>query len=131
MEDIISKFINRKLREEVCVAKNCVGEVPSHLNVQLRNLKIEHENLEEEMEIRRNQYALEAKKKMFEEFDTKLSQFSERHKKVWDEIYRTLGIDPHGSYLHQNGKIYQHPHSDTSGSLNRKNDINFTKPFPY
>lgn len=129
MDDILKKFIEQKMNEEMQKESELIGELPSHLSAKLRRLKIESERLDEDLELRKAQYTLSMKRKLQEEFDSKYQQQEKLHTSVWNEVYQTMNIDPDGVYFHQNGNIYTQRISGESAPKWKSSDMDFTKPY--
>ncbi|HMG14963.1 MAG TPA: hypothetical protein VK590_05930 [Saprospiraceae bacterium] len=128
MEDFIKQMIEEKFREEFIKDTEYVGELPSHFSDKLRALRTERERFDEDLDLRKRQYSLEAKRKIEEEFDSRNEEHVKEHKKTWNEIYRVMNIDPDGCYFNRDGKLFAEKSSDDTDSWMNK-EMDFTKPF--
>jgi SOS response regulatory protein OraA/RecX len=129
MDDILRKLIQQKMNEGIHREAELVGELPSHLSTKLRQLKIESERIDEDLELRKAQYTIDMKRKLQEEFDSRHQQHEKFHMSVWNEIYQTMNIDSNGFYFHQNGNIYTERIADESAPKWKSNDLDFTNPY--
>jgi hypothetical protein len=127
MEDFIKHMIEEKFREEIIKDTEYVGELPSHLNDKLRALRNERERFDEDFDLRKRQYQLEAKRKIEEEFDSRHEDYVKGHKETWNEIYRVMNIDPNGCYFNRDGKLFAEK-DDDDDSWSKK-EMDFTRPF--
>lgn len=124
MEDILKRLIEAKLKGEMMNDMDLVGELPSYLYEKFKLLSTEKERFEEDLELRKRQYALELKRKLEEEFDKRNDDYERKHHEVWNEIYSKLCINPDLHYYQRNGKIYR-DRSENDG----KDEHDFTKLF--
>lgn len=129
MEDILRRMIEEKMKEEMVKDADYVGELPQHLNEKLRMVRNESERFDEDVELRKRQYALEFKRKLEAEFDSRHDEYRKNHTAVWNEIYRVMNIDPDGCYYNRDGKLYCERPSSETGSRWSEKKTDFTKPF--
>ena len=128
MEDFIKQIIEEKFKEEFIKDTEYVGELPSHLSDKLKALRTERDRFDEDLDLRKRQYGLEAKRKIEEEFDSRNEEHVKSHKETWNEIYRVMNIDPDGCYFNRDGKLFAEKDSDDDSSWTKK-EMDFTKPF--
>jgi hypothetical protein len=129
MEDFLRRMIEEKMNEELEKDTEFVGELPQHLSDKLRVVKNESEHFDEDLELKKRQYALEVKRKLEAEFDSRYEEYKKEHIAVWNEIYRTMNVDPNGCYYHRNGKLFVEKSSHETDSDWSRKETDFTRPF--
>lgn len=91
-----------------------LGKVSKYI-VDLHDKKANmQESLEHDMDLRIRQLALESKRKMQEEFDGRIAEVEEFTKKVWEETYLDMKVDPNGDYTFSRleGVLYENTLED-------------------
>jgi hypothetical protein len=127
--EMLARLIQQKIqdeaeREDEGRDGELIGELPTELLKKLMKLRKERERMSQDIELRKHLLALECQRKLEEEFDERQDEYTAKHKEIWGEVYKTMLIDPNGSYFQEDGKLYAYKKNN---SIQMKM-VDFTKP---
>ena len=125
----LKKLIEQKMREEQVQRSeengDLIGELPTEIVGKLYKLRKVKERLTEDVELRQHQLSLEMQRRMEEEFEERQEAYASQHKQIWSEVYKTMLIDPNGSYFQEDGKLYQYGNGKSKTTFKM---VDFQKP---
>lgn len=125
----LMKMVELKMREQEVESADelgtLIGEIPTEIQEKLNKLHKVKEHLQQDTELRKRQLQLEAQRKMEAEFDERHDAYAKLHKETWNELYKTMLVDPNGYYFLDDGKLYTYREKEKYPQYKM---VDFTKP---
>jgi hypothetical protein len=91
--NILTKVIMEQSYEKVPV-----GNISKELCLKFRDMHRKKDEVEKELETRKEILQAEMELKLYKEFREKMETFDEEKSLLWDEATKELGVDPEDSY---------------------------------